>query len=93
MHLVADLIGMHHAGPMGGAVRAGSVAGARLNFACGAFQMAAAGRADVENYDWRASTRQVSEDGYNTALRLWQQSRKATSDWWPWWTKEAEWQA
>lgn len=57
------------------------------------FQMAAAGRADVENYDWRASTRQVSEDGYNTALRLWQQSRKATSDWWPWWTKKAEWQA
>jgi sulfoquinovosyltransferase len=56
-------------------------------------KMAAAGRADVENYDWRASTRQVSEDGYNTAIRIWQQSRKATSDWLPWWTKKAEWQA
>lgn len=47
----------------------------------------------MENYDWRASTRQVSEDGYNTAIRIWQQSRKATSDWLPWWTKKAEWQA
>ncbi|KAJ7557543.1 hypothetical protein O6H91_05G131400 [Diphasiastrum complanatum] len=38
-------------------------------------RMGAAGRADVENYDWRASTKQVRNE-YSTAVWFWGQKRK-----------------
>eukprot|EP00897_Mesotaenium_endlicherianum_P007686 jgi/Mesen1/6946/ME000360S06209 len=53
-------------------------------------EMATAARADVENFDWRASTRSVRDDAYASAVRLFLKSKLPGQSWLPWWTKKRE---
>lgn len=50
-------------------------------------------REEVENLDWRASTKSVRDEHYSTAVQLFHRKRLTSgwSRWFPWWTKKSEW--
>ncbi|BBN01770.1 phosphatidylinositol alpha 1,6-mannosyltransferase [Marchantia polymorpha subsp. ruderalis] len=48
-------------------------------------KIGSAGREEVENFDWRASTRQVRNEMYTTAIWFWRRKREQLSNRFSWW--------
>ncbi|KAL3696180.1 hypothetical protein R1sor_010256 [Riccia sorocarpa] len=46
-----------------------------------------AGRKEVENFDWRASTRQVRNEMYSSAVWFWRRKREQVSNRFSWWPR------
>ena len=54
-------------------------------------KMAGAARADVENFDWRASTKSVRNEAYAAAAFFFWKKKMEGSGWLPWGKKKQEW--
>ncbi|KAG6554726.1 hypothetical protein Mapa_003745 [Marchantia paleacea] len=48
-------------------------------------KIGSAGREEVENFDWRASTRQVRNEMYTSAIWFWRRKREQLSNRFSWW--------